>query len=148
MVTDIIKGDVAQALFLGNKFLYEDVKDVLSEVFGALMEAEKLLSNSGKYNQHFATMMLCCALDDIVKLALLRPPFGKTKLKFSSLKHKPDGVEPWEYTQDLIHVIKSDRKRTRVLRQLYYNRNNDVAHTCVPFKSDILIEGLDYVRSS
>ena len=147
MIADIIKGDMAQALFQSDEFLYLEVKDVLSDVAGAVNEAEGLLSSSGTYNQHFATMMLCCALDDIAKLALLRPPFGETKLKFSSLKHKPNGIEPWEYTDDLLHVIKSDKNRERALRQLYHNRNNEVAHTCVPFKNGDLLEYLDCVKS-
>ena len=147
MTTDIIKGDMAQALFRSDKFLYLDVKDVLSNVADAVKEAEGLLSSSGKYNQHFAACLLCCALDDIAKLALLRPPFGETMLKFSSLKHRPDGSKPWEYTDGLLHVIKSDKDRRRALRQLYHNRNNEVAHTCVPFKSDDLLEHLGCVKS-
>jgi hypothetical protein len=147
MVTDIIKGDMAQAIFQSDEFLYLEVKDVLSDIAGAVNEAESLLSSSGTYNQHFATIMLCCALDDIAKLALLGAPFGETKLKFSSLKHRPERDKSWEHTEDLLHVIESDKSRLRSLRGLYYYRNNEVAHTCVPFNNNRLTKDLGYVKS-
>lgn len=147
MVTDIIRGDMAQAVFQSNEFRYLDVKDVLSNIDGAVNEAESLLSSSGTYNQHFATMMLCCALDDIAKLALLGAPFGKTKIKFSHLKHRPERNQSWEHTEDLLHVIESDKSRLRSLRSLYYDRNNEVAHTCVPFNNNRLTKDLGCVKS-
>ena len=136
MVIDII-GYEAQAFFQSDKFLYLSVKDVLSHVADAIDEAECLLSSRGKYNQHSASILLCCALDDITKLAILGPSFENSVLIFSSLKDEELESDSWEHRDTLLKVIKSsDKDRFRILKQFYHYRNSEVAHTCIPFQSD------------
>ena len=143
-----IKGKEAQAFFQGDNFLYLDVKEVLSHVKDALDEVESLLSSRGKYNQHAAIILLCCALDDITKLAILGPSFENSALIFSSLKGENLESESWDHKDTLLKVIKSsDKPRFRDLKKLYHDRNSAVAHTCIPFQSDVMPNYLDCVKT-
>ncbi len=143
-----IKGKEAQAFFQDGNFLYLDVKEVLSHIKDALEDTESRLSRRGKYNQHVAVILLCCALDDITKLAILGPSFENSNLIFSSLKGERLESESWEHKDTLLKVIKSsDRSRFRILKKLYHDRNSAVAHTCIPFQSDDMDIYLDCVKT-